>query len=249
MILLTLLEVKLLFSHKQLRSASKNGKTMTVDWRAQGKVVPVRDQEQCGSCWAFSSSDSFSSAIAIKTKSAPRLFSPQYLVDCDTKVSPDLAEYGFQANHGCNGGNPVVAFAWLRNNNHVLETSYRYRARQGRCNTKVAKTQFHTAGTGFDIGQGVEAIKTVVQKGPAVILINADTRAFQLYRGGIFDLPGCSTKIDHAVTLVGYGSEGGVGFWLIKNSWTTAWGEAGYLKIRSGVNMCGVETLATRPTV
>jgi len=155
-------------------------------------------------------------------------------------------------NKGCNGGNPIILFSWLRFNNHVLETNYRYRERQGRCNTKAKKTPYHInkdLEQGVDVGQNIEQIKALVSKGPTQIMINGSGRSFQLYKGGIFDDTHCPKDTNHLVLLTGYGSEAGVPYWIIKNSWTDYWGEQGYGRIRMGVNMCGIEELAVRPII
>jgi len=92
-------------------------------------------------------------------------------------------------------------------------------------------------------------MKTIVAKGPTQIVINGSGRPFQLYKGGIFDDPSCSKSTNHLVLLTGYGSENGVPYWIIKNSWTEFWGEQGYARVRMGANTCGIEELVVRPVI
>jgi len=92
-------------------------------------------------------------------------------------------------------------------------------------------------------------MKATVTRGPAQVTINGSSRSFQLYKGGIFADSSCSKTTNHLVLLTGYGSEAGVPYWIIKNSWTAYWGEAGYARIRMGVNTCGIEEIAVRPTI
>jgi len=241
-------------SHAGTRNDHKNKDVRTVDWHAKGKVVPVRNQGQCGSCWAFSGSDAFASAVSIQTNTPPQLFSPQYLVDCDITVDPEMQKLAPNArpNKGCNGGNSVILYSWLRFNNHVLEKNYPYKGRNGRCNKKAKKSPYHVnlnLDQALDVATNIEQMKAVVTRGPAQIVVNGSSRSFQLYKGGIFSDPSCSKETNHLVLLTGYGSEAGVPYWIIKNSWTEYWGEGGYMRIRMGANTCGIEELVVRPVI
>jgi len=163
------------------------------------------------------------------------------------KLSPQA-----RPNKGCGGGNAVILMSWLRFNNHVYEKDYRYKGRQGRCNSKAKKTPYHINKNlfeGIDTAESIAQMKTVVAKGPAQIHINGSGRSFQLYKGGIYDDPFCSKQTNHLILLTGYGSEAGVPYWIVKNSWTEIWGESGYGRIRMGGNICGIEELVVRPII
>lgn len=217
----------------------------SLDWSKLGKVVPVRNQKNCGSCWAFSSSDAISAAWAIKTNTAPLLLSPQYLVDCCAHVAGDPI---FQRNFGCHGGNPQIAYRWMKENPHVLEKNYPYRASGWFCSNKAPKTQVKTIGAGFSFADNPAKLMEELKKGPVVVFLNSSSQTFRHYSSGIITRD-CSPSLDHLVVLVGYGSEKGIDYWIIKNSWDTTWGEKGFGRIQRGKNLCGIEASASRPLV
>jgi len=209
----------------------------TVDWSKQGVVTPVKDQAQCGSCWAFSTTGSIEGAVAIKTGKLTSL-SEQQLVDCS----------GAYGNMGCNGGLMDSAFQYVISNNGLCaEADYPYKAADGSCKTACAKTS--PIKSFVDVSQNNEdALKAAVAQQPVSVAIEADQLGFQFYSGGVFD-GSCGTNLDHGVLAVGYGTESRKDFWLVKNSWGGSWGESGYIKlVRKGGKTSGQCGIAMEPS-
>jgi len=206
-----------------------------IDWQARGAVTPVKDQAQCGSCWAFSTTGSVEGVWQISTGNLVSL-SEQELVDCA----------GSAGNQGCNGGLMDDAFNWIIQNGGLdSEADYPYHAQDGACRgaPKVASI------SGFkDVAQGDEnALGTLLQSQPISIAIEADQSSFQFYHSGVFTGP-CGTSLDHGVLLVGTGTDGGQSYWRVKNSWGASWGDQGYIRMIQGKNMCGLSLMASYPT-
>jgi len=212
----------------------KNAPLDSVDWRAKGAVTPVKNQGQCGSCWAFSTTGSTEGRSQIANGGDIISLSEQQLVDCDT-----------QRDNGCGGGLMDYGFQYIETNGGITtEENYPYRAKDGTCNSAKAAQHAVTV-TGFhDVpADNAAQMMSAVSAGPVSIAIEADKNVFQLYSGGVFDNPGCGTNLDHGVLVVGYGTEGGKDYWIVKNSWGASWGEQGYIllaKQDDGYGQCGM---------
>jgi len=214
-----------------------------VDWRTKGYVTAVKDQAQCGSCWAFSATGSLEGQHFKKTNTLVSL-SEQNLVDCSTA----------QGNQGCNGGWMDQAFDYIKANKGIdKEASYPYEARDGKCRYNAANVG--ATCTGYtDIGQYNEAeLQTAVATvGPISVAIDASNWSFQVYKQGIYSESGCNQdNLDHGVLAAGYGKTStGELYWLVKNSWGLTWGNKGYMQMaRNKGNMCGIASAASYPLV
>ncbi len=169
--------------------------------------------------------------------------SEQNLIDCSSS-------YG---NHGCQGGVMDSAFRFMiANKGDDTESSYPYEMRQGKCRFNPNYVGA-TIRSYADISRGSESsLKSAVGTvGPVSVAIDASHSSFQFYRDGVYVEPSCSsTRLDHGVLVVGYGTENGQDYWLVKNSWGTNWGESGYIKMaRNRYNQCGIATQASYPIV
>ena len=219
-------------------ASTASGAPAALDWRNKGVVNPVRDQGQCGSCWAFATTANAESAWAL-AKGQLLDLSEEYLVDCAQGV-------GYY-NMGCNGGNPDSAFKYMITNGQCTESSYPYVAGStktaGNCHTCTSVAKFSAC---YDVTPNDQvALKGAVAKQPVSIAIEADTRYFQSYSGGILTSTSCGQNLDHAVEIVGYGEENGIKYWNVRNSWSSSWGEQGYVRIlrsdsTNDIGICGV---------
>jgi cathepsin F len=225
------------------------------DWRTQKKVTPVKDQGECGSCWAFSTIGSLESAYAIKNKvPATQQFSEQMIVDCSHGCCEELGQT--VCNQGCDGGWMWNAMTDIISWGGVMtETSYPYTGEDGTCSMKapyMAKLKNYTC---LSVPNGADETtlmpQYLVSAGPLSIALNADL--MMDYVNGIIN-PGSDddcdpTSLDHAVLIVGYGVDSATktAFWIVKNSWNQSWGENGYFRIVKGSGACGLNNAVVSP--
>ncbi|KAM3289769.1 hypothetical protein P3S67_018058 [Capsicum chacoense] len=197
-----------------------------MDWRKKGAVTGIKDQGQCGCCWAFSVAAATEGINKIKTGKLISL-SEQELVDCDTS-----------SNMGCEGALMDDAFKFIiKNHGLTTESNYPYEETDGTC--KTGKESNHAA--------------KITTNQPVSVAINASASDFQFYSSGVFTRE-CGTELDHGVTAVGYGeTSDGTEYWLVKNSWGTGWGENGYIRMQRNIDaeegLCGIAMQASYPTL
>ena len=203
-----------------------------IDWTKLGAVTPVKNQLECGSCWAFSATGDMEGTAFIKF-GVSRNLSEQQLVDC---VSQD-----FQ----CQGGLPSDAFEYTIQNGIQSESEYKYTGTSDKCKFKKDIEVFKID-SWIRLPSNESLIESYVAKnGPVSIGINADL--FQFYQKGIITNTSlCDPNVlDHGVLIVGYGTSENVKYWKIKNSWGSDWGENGYIRIIRGKGACGLNKMVT----
>lgn len=212
----------------------------TMDWRLYGAVTPVKDQACCGSCWSFATTGTLEGSLFLKTGQLIRL-SQQMLVDCT---------WGF-GNNACDGGEEWRAFEWIMKHGGIstADTYGPYQGQNGFCHYNktehVARIDHYVNVTSGD----EQALRLAIFKnGPVAVSIDAGHLSFAFYSNGVYYEPKCHSKVDdlnHAVLGVGYGTLDGEAYWLVKNSWSTYWGNDGYVLMSTRDNNCGVTTDAS----
>jgi len=193
-----------------------------VDWRGKGAVTPVKNQGQCGSCWAFSATGAIEGWAVAKGGKSLESLSEQAFVDCTRSVG----------NQGCNGGWPDKTIGWAASHGVTTESSYPYTARDGSC--KSFTTLYKP--NGVSTGSGESTLAGQLSAQPISICVDA-SGGFQSYHSGVFSGP-CGSQINHAILAVGYTSS----YWIVKNSWGTSWGSSGYIYMARGKNLCGLQS-------
>ncbi|XP_065186397.1 digestive cysteine proteinase 1-like [Sycon ciliatum] len=206
------------------------------DWRIYGAVTSVKDQGICGSCWAFGVTGVIEGAYFIK-HGRRTMLSEQSLIDCTWGVK----------NLGCEGGLEVPAYQWIMNHGGIAtsESYGPYLMQDGKCNYANA-----TIGTTISAYVRVRPhnetdLLLALMEQPVAVNIDAGHESFSYYASGVYYEPKCHNKksgLDHAVLAVGFGTLNGDDYWLVKNSWSTHWGNNGYALMSRKNNNCGVAT-------
>ena len=217
----------------------------SLNWVDAGAVTPVKDQGQCGSCWAFSTTGSLEGAHFVASGELLS-FSEQQLVDCA------YLKYG---NMGCNGGLQDNAYKYYEAGyNAELESVYPYTSgagQRGTCQYDESSATSVTVSKYVDVTPSSPSqMMAALNVQPLAVAIEADKFVFQTYKSGVLTSDKCGTNLDHAVLAVGYGTEDGNDYWLVKNSWNTSWGDQGYIKLgRTATDgICGVQIDPNQPT-
>jgi C1A family cysteine protease len=222
------------------------------DWRTKGNVSPVKDQGQCGSCWAFSVTEEIESMYSLKHSTIPPILSPQQIVSCDSQ------------DGGCNGGNTPTAYQYVESAGLEGEIDYPYTSgtttQTGDCKYDGTKVQARI--TGFTYAtppchltctkQDEDLLASnLMTQGPVSICVDA-TDGWQSYVSGVLtsSCPSGYFSQNHCVQLVGFNTDStGNKYWIVRNSWSTSWGEGGYIYLPYGINACGLADEATIATV
>ena len=187
-----------------------------IDWTSQGVVTPIKNQGQCGSCWAFSTTGSLE-ALSKLAYGNLQSFSEQQLVDCS----------GSYGNMGCNGGLMDNAFKYVRDHGIVEESQYAYTAKKGTCKQNSGPFKI----SGYTDVNGCTNLANALTSRPVSVAVDASN--WSRYSSGVFS--NCGTHLNHGVLLVGASDQS----WKIKNSWSASWGENGFIRLARG-NTCGI---------
>jgi len=212
------------------------------DWRTKAMVTPVKNQEQCGSCWAFSATETIESAYMMKhglnNVTMPPL-SPQQIVDCDFM------------DGGCGGGNPPTAYQYIISaGGQETNAVYPYQGQNGQCVFQSSKIYAKIAAWQYACDSYEEAtlLQNTYTYGPSSICVDAAN--WQDYQSGIMTAWQCAwiDQLDHCVQAVGWNLGASTQYWSVRNSWSTQWGEQGYIRLEYGANTCGLTQEATYVT-
>jgi len=209
------------------QSLSSGALPTSVDWRTAKPAVvsPVKDQGSCGSCWAFATAETVESALALVTGNLT-ILSPQNVVSC----TPNPDHCG--GTGGCNGAIAELGFNYIKGNGIATEADWPYKQTTGTCN-EAAHTKVATVTGCVKLAENnyTDLLTAVATIGP--IAVSVDASKWSSYSKGIYN--GCDVEkdydIDHAVQLVGYGTDSGTDYWIVRNSWGPNWGEAGYIRL------------------
>jgi C1A family cysteine protease len=223
-------------------SSDAAGSPASIDWRTNGAVTSVKDQGQCGSCWTFSATGAVEGAWAVSKGQLIDL-SEEQLVECATGM-----QYG---SHGCSGGQMEGAFKYVIEHGQCALSAYPYTSGNGQSGSCQSCQPVAHVSSCSDVKPNDQiSLKAAVAQQPVAIAISADTKLFQSYSSGVITSSSCYTSLDHGVLIVGYGTENGIDYWNVKNSWGISWGIGGYVKIAksSSTNDAGICGIAMDPS-
>ncbi|XP_038218623.1 procathepsin L-like [Zerene cesonia] len=206
----------------------------SLDWRDSGYVSPVKNQENCGSCFAFSATGNVEGQYAKNHNTQAISLSVQQSLDCESQ------------GNCIDGGFPHNVFqALAEQGGSMREEDYPYEGVKGQCRTQrdkiVAKV---TGGSQLGVSGEDDLKEALASHGPLSISVCVDNQ-FKAYNGGVFKPSTPCYQSNHAVLLVGYGNEGSTKYWLIKNSWGKQWGDQGYFRLVMGQRACGIGVIYT----
>jgi C1A family cysteine protease len=206
--------------------SKKRAIASSFDWRSYNVVTPVRDQGDCGACYAFSALGVLESQYAKKKKQLIDL-SEQQIINCDFY------------DMGCSGGDMYTAFEYLKQDNGALyESQLPYDVSSSSCPNAVLTGPLRVVSQEIlDTTDEDDIARELVSYGPLSHAING--LVLQNYTGGVITVA-CEPELNHATLIIGYGSSDGVSYWIMKNSWGSDWGENGFYRIQRGVGLCGL---------
>lgn len=197
-------------------------------------VHEVRDQQSCGSCWAFGASEALSDRFCVASQGKVNVvLSPEDMVSCDTR------------NMGCDGGNLLFAWNYLQKTGIVSDSCYPYTAGSGsapKCNTSTcadgAKPKKYKCKDRVHPKSVSDIKKELATNGPmeGAFTVYED---FFSYKSGVYQYTTGDMAGGHAIKVLGYGTENGLDYWLCANSWGSTWGMDGFFKIKQGD--CGID--------
>jgi len=202
-----------------------------INWVARGMTTPIKNQEQCGSCWAFSATETVESAN-LQAGRPMTIGAPQEIVDCDRN------------DDGCSGGDPREALSWVVQQGGLdTEQCYPYAGVNEECQSSRCQPSPNLRISSVTpIAPNENSIYQALQGSP--LSICCDAQPWQYYSGGILSASACGLSIDHAIQLTGYSPNSG-GYWIVRNSWGPSWGESGFIYLQFGQNTCGITSRVT----
>ncbi|CAK1590712.1 unnamed protein product [Parnassius mnemosyne] len=233
------------FSEEEL-NAMEEELPINYDMRQDGIISSIKNQGDCGSCWAFATTAAIEAAISRSNGGRNIDLSEQSLVDCSWSKG-----YKFDSNQGCNGGFLYEAFKYVTLYGIPTQREYGpYLEQDDYCKMKNMTNVYNIKGFAKVPSLSETALKAALYKfGPVTVVINSEL-SMLYYSSGIYYEPKCNKyPTNHAVTVVGYGVRDGANYWIVKNSWGEDWGEDGYILMSTADNNCFLMTDGYYPIV
>ncbi|KZS11246.1 Uncharacterized protein APZ42_023963 [Daphnia magna] len=203
----------------------------TLDYRNHNCMPPVKDQGQCGSCWAFASTTPLEFATCMK-RGRSVLLSEQQLVDCD------------KTNGGCDGGWYTSAWIYIwKAWGSAKQSLYPYNAQENKCTYSWFMRDAKVFTYRYAPSKNMLAMQQAIEKYGLLATAFTVVDSFSSYADGVYDDNACDGQpVNHAIVIVGWDTLNGVDYWIARNSWGPDWGKNGYIYVKRGVNKCGIET-------